>query len=96
MLFLQGIEEEAEVQINIRIIIIIEIHKTHKIIKEMHLEEEEEAQVRLEEVQVNSEDEAETVFVEEEYEEMDIKNDKVHTVIIVINMDILKEIVMQK
>lgn len=56
----------------------------------MHLEEEEEAQVRLEEVQVNSEDKAEMVFMEEEEEEKDIKNDKAHSVIIVINMVILK------
>ena len=62
----------------------------------MHLEEEEETQVSLEEVQVNSEDEAETVFMEEEEDEKDLKNDKAHSVIIVINMVILKEIVMQK
>ena len=34
--------------------------------------------------------------MEEEEEEKDLKNDKVHNVIIVINMVILKEIVMQK
>ena len=62
----------------------------------MHLEEEEEAQVSLEEAQVNSEDEAETDFMEEEEEKKDLKNEKVHSVIIVINMVILKEIVMKK
>jgi hypothetical protein len=62
----------------------------------MHLEEEEEDQVHLEEVQINLEDEADTVFMEEEEEEKDLRNEKVHNVIIVINMVILKEIDMQK
>jgi hypothetical protein len=53
MFFLQGIEEDEEVEINIRIKIIIQIHNNHRIIKEINLEEEEEAQVSLEEVQIN-------------------------------------------
>jgi len=52
MIFIQGIEEEVEVNIKIRVI--IEIHNNHRIIKEMHLEEEEEVHVSLEEVQDNS------------------------------------------
>jgi hypothetical protein len=91
MIFSQGIEEEEEAGINIRIRIRIGIHNNNKIIKEMHPPQEEE-----EEVQVSSEEEVEKDLVEEEEAEMDLEKYKeMYSVIIIINLVILKNIVMQ-
>jgi hypothetical protein len=90
MIFPQGIEKEEEEGVNITIKIKIGIQNSHIIIKEMHPPQEEE-----EEVQVSLEEEAERDLIEEEAEGMDLEKYKDQSVIIFINLFILKNIVIQ-